>query len=377
MARDSESLIISPYTVNLNLKNKTDAFDSSIRGCQMRKITIHRSGGFSRLKIESSPDPSPGDGQVVVETRAVGVNFADCVVRMGLYASAKKYIGWPITPGFEFSGIIREVSEDVGDLSVGMKVFGVTRFGAYSTHVVVPHDQVFVMPDNISFEEAGGFPTIYLTAYYALHLAVKIFPRSTVLVHSAAGGVGSALLQLCKLAGWRTVGVVGKSHKVQAARDMGASVVIDKSREDLWKTAEIHAPQGYDVVLDGNGIATLRGSYKYLKPTGKLIAYGFHSMFPKKKGVPNYFKLALDYLRTPFFHPVDMHNQNKSVVTFNLSFLFDRKDLFQIAMQSLYIWFKEGKIHMPEITPYAFEDVGKAHRDLQSGDTVGKLVLVI
>jgi len=343
----------------------------------MRKIVIHRSGGFSRLKIESCPDPSPREGQVVIETSAIGVNYADCVVRMGLYTSAKKYIGWPITPGFEFSGVIREVSRDIGGLSVGTRVFGVTWFGAYSTHVVVPCDQVFVIPDNISFEEAGGFLTIYLTAYYALHLAVKIFPRSTILVHSAAGGVGSALLQLCKLAGWRTVGVVGRSHKVKAARDMGASVVIDKSREDLWKAAETHAPEGYDVILDGNGVATLRGSYKHLKPTGKLIAYGFHSMFPKKRGMPNYFKLALDYLRTPFFNPVNMHNQNKSVVTFNLSFLFDRKDLFQIAMQSLYTWFKEEKIRMPEITPYAFEEADKAHRDLQLGETVGKLVLVI
>lgn len=327
--------------------------------------------------MESFPDPSPGNGQVVVETSAVGVNYADCVVRMGLYASAKKYIGWPITPGFEFSGVVREVNKDVVGLTAGTRVFGVTRFGAYTTHVVVPFDQVFVIPENVSFEEAGGFPTIYLTAYYALHLAAKIFPRSTILVHSAAGGVGSALLQLCKLAGWRTVGVVGKSHKVKAARDMGASVVIDKSREDLWKTAETHVPEGFDAILDGNGTATLRGSYKHLKPTGKLIAYGFHSMFPKKRGFPNYFKLALDYLRTPLFHPINMHNQNKSVVTFNLSFLFDRKDLFQIAMQSLVAWFEEGKIHMPEITPYAFDDADKAHRALQSGDTVGKLVLVI
>ncbi|MFQ6037575.1 MAG: zinc-binding dehydrogenase, partial [Candidatus Aminicenantales bacterium] len=286
----------------------------------MKKIVIHKPGGFDRLKIESFPDPTPGEGEVLVTTRAIGVNYADCVVRMGYYASAKKYVGWPITPGFEFAGEVEEVGPGVRDLPEGTRVFGVTRFDAYATHVVVPRTQVYPMPENLSFVEAGGFPVIYLTAYYGLFLVVKIFPESTILVHSAAGGVGSALLQLCRLKGWKTIGVVGSSHKVAAAKEMGADVVVDKSREDLWKAVEAHAPEGCDVVLDGNGTATLRGSYTHLKPTGKLISYGFHSMFPRKRGVANFLKLAIGYLRTPLFHPIRMHNQNRSIATFNLSF---------------------------------------------------------
>jgi len=342
----------------------------------MRKIVIHRPGSFRRLNIESFPDPNAGKGQVVVETKAIGVNYADCIVRMGLYASAKEYVGWPITPGFEFAGLVAQTGEDVKDLPIGSEVFGVTRFGAYSTHVVVPRDQLFKIPKGFSYEQAAGFPTIYLTAYYALHLVVKIFPDSTILVHSAAGGVGSALLQLCRLAGWKTIGVVGSSHKVQAAREMGAHRVIDKSREDLWKRVEELAPEGCDAILDGNGALTLKQSYKHLKPTGKLISYGFHSMFPRKFGVPNYLKLAWDYLRTPFFNPLNMHKKNRSVVTFNLSFLFDRKDLFRIAMNSLYGWLEEGKITMPRVTTYPFTEAARAHRDIQSGKTLGKLVLV-
>lgn len=343
---------------------------------KMKKIVIHRAGGFRRLKIESFPDPSPEERQVVVETKAIGVNYADCVVRMGLYASAKKYVGWPITPGFEFSGVVREVGKNIKDLEVGSKVFGVTRFNAYATHVLVPRDQIFIIPENLSYAEAGSFPTVFLTAYYALHLVVKIYPGSTILIHSAAGGVGSALLQLCKLAEWRTIGVVGSTHKVETAKEMGADIVIDKSKEDLWKMVETYAPEGCDVVLDGNGVTTLRDSYRHIKPTGKLISYGFHSMFPKKSGMPNYLRLTLDYLRIPRFNPVDMHVKNRSLITFNLSFLFDRKDLFQIAMQSLYPWLKDGKIRLPKVTTYPFEEVSRAHRDLQSGLTTGKLVLV-
>jgi NADPH:quinone reductase-like Zn-dependent oxidoreductase len=343
---------------------------------EMKKIAVHRAGSFGRLKMESFPDPSAGEGQVVVETKAVGVNYADCVVRMGLYASAKKYIGWPITPGFEFSGIVREVGKGVEGFTPGSKVFGVTRFGGYSTHVVVPSDQIFEIPENLSFEETAAFPAVYLTAYYALHLVVKIYPGSTLLVHSAAGGVGSAILQLSKQANWRTIAVVGSSHKVKPAQELGADEVIDKSQQNLWKTVEKLAPEGCDIILDGNGFITLRQGFKHLKPTGKLISYGFHSMFPRKAGFPNYLMLAINYLRTPFFNPIDMHNQNRSVVTFNLSFLFERKDLFQIGMRSLLSWLKEGKIRMPKITTYAFEDVAQAHRDLQSGNTVGKLVLI-
>jgi NADPH:quinone reductase-like Zn-dependent oxidoreductase len=342
----------------------------------MRKIVIHRPGSFRQLKIEFFPDPKPEKSEVLIKTKAIGINYADCVIRMGLYASAKKYEGWPITPGFDFSGNVMGHGEDVTDIEIGARVFGVTRFNGYSTHVSVPRDQVFPIPEKISFSQAAGFPTIYLTAYYALHLTVKIFPDSVILVHSAAGGVGSALLQLSKAAGWHTIGVVGSPLKVEAAKKMGADVVIDRSTQDLWKEVEAHAPEGCDVILDGSGASTLRKGFKHLKPTGKLISYGFHSMFPKKRGIPNYIKMLVDYFRIPRFNPISMHIKNKSLVTFNLSFLFDRKDLLKIAMKSLTGMLEEGMIGLPEITEYPFDSVIRAHKDIQSGTTKGKLVLI-
>lgn len=342
----------------------------------MRKIVIHRPGSFRQLKMESFPDPKPKENEVLVKTKAIGVNYADCVIRMGLYASAKKYEGWPITPGFDFSGIVAECGKDVTDIEIGARVFGVTRFNGYSTHVSVSRDQLFLIPEHVSFSQAAGFPTIYLTAYYALHLTVKIFPGSVILVHSAAGGVGSALLQLSRAAGWRTIGVVGSPLKVEAAKSMGADVVIDRSTQDLWKEVEAHAPEGCDVILDANGAATLRKGFKHLRPTGKLISYGFHSMFPKRRGIPNYIRLLIDYFRIPRFSPLSMHIKNKSLVTFNLSFLFDRKDLLKIAMKSLGGMLEERIIGLPEITEYPFDSVIQAHKDLQSGTTKGKLVLI-
>src|SRR5262245_59453757 len=102
-----------------------------------RKIVVHKAGGYDRLQLETCPVPGPGPGQVRIDVRAIGVNFADSVVRMGLYASAKEYVGWPITPGFEVAGVISAVGPGVEDLPVGTEVFAVTRFGGYATHVVV------------------------------------------------------------------------------------------------------------------------------------------------------------------------------------------------------------------------------------------------
>ncbi len=337
---------------------------------------IHRPGGFDRLKVENAELSELDSGQVRVKTKAVGVNYADCVLRMGYYASAKEYVGWPITPGFEFSGTVEEVGSDVTDLAVGEKVFGVTRFDAYATHVAVPRHQIFCLPAEISFEQAACFPVIFLTAYYALHMIFRIFPDSIILIHSAAGGVGSALVQLCKVAGWQTIGVVGSSNKVQAVKELGADHVIDKSTEDLWKRVERYAPDGVDAILDGNGPPTLKEGYKHLRPSGKMIAYGFHSMFPRAGGRANRIKLIFDYLRIPRFHPVAPRNQNKALATFNLSFLFDRTDLLGEAMGALYPLLKEGKIRVPKVTTYPFREVARAHRDLQSGRTVGKLVLL-
>jgi NADPH:quinone reductase-like Zn-dependent oxidoreductase len=343
----------------------------------MRHIVIHRPGSYHRLRVEEASDPRPGPGQVRVRVAAAGVNYADCVTRMGLYASARQYVGFPITPGFEFSGQVAEVGPGVQALEPGAEVFGVTRFGGYASEVVVDQGQVFPIAQRLSLVEAAGFPAVFLTAWYALFELAHPHPGDRVLVHSAAGGVGSSLVQLGRIAGAHVIGVVGASHKVQPALDLGAAEVIDKSRQDLWSEAERLAPGGYDVVLDANGVSTLRQSYRHLAPAGKLVVYGFHSMLPRRGGRPNWLRLARDALRTPRFNPLRMTTRNRSVLAFNLSFLFDRADLLAGGMDQLLRWMSEGKICMPPVTTFAFEDVADAHRALESGQTVGKLVLTL
>ncbi len=341
-----------------------------------RKIVVHSAGGHDRLKLETASVPEPGPGEIRIDVRAIGVNYADSIVRMGLYASAKEYVGWPITPGFEVSGTVGAVGSGITDLAIGDEVFAVTRFGGYASHVVVERRLVFRRPSTISFEQAAAIPAVYMTAWYALFELAHPRRGAQVLVHSAAGGVGGALVQMAKIAGCEVTGVVGKTAKIETAKTAGADHVIDKSTQDLWREAERIAPQGYDLILDANGVATLGDSYKHLRRAGKLVVYGFHSMMPKTGGKPNWPKLALDYVRTPRFSPLEMTNSSHSVLAFNLSYLFDRNDLLEEGLGQIVTWLEAGTLVAPPVVTYPLAEVARAHADIESGKTVGKLVLL-
>jgi NADPH:quinone reductase-like Zn-dependent oxidoreductase len=343
----------------------------------MKKIIIEKPGGYHRLKLKECAVPEPGEHEVLVDVSAAGVNFADVFVRLGLYKSGKEFVGWPITPGFEFSGKIAKCGPGVSEFAEGTPVFGVSRFGAYASHLCAPAQQVYAIPKDSKFtpDQWAGFPAVFLTAYHGLFHNLVLRPEMNILVHSAAGGVGGALLQLGKIAGCRMIGVVGSSHKIDTAVSFGADHVIDKSKEDLWSKAEEFCPEGFDVVFDGNGPATLKQSYRHLAPGGKLVSYGFHSMLSTRRGIMNYVKLAYEYFRVPRFSPLNMTNDNKSLVAFNLSYLFHQVELFNEALKSLREWVEEGRIIAPPLQTYPFENVAEAHRALESGQTVGKLIL--
>ncbi|MEM9195056.1 MAG: medium chain dehydrogenase/reductase family protein [Myxococcota bacterium] len=340
------------------------------------KVVIHKAGSYDRLRLERAPMPVPKADEVVVDVRGIGVNYADVIVRMGLYASAKELVGWPITPGFEVSGTVGVVGKDVTEVSPGDRVIAGTLFGGYTSALAVPQHQVFKLPDDISFEEGAGIIAVYLTGWFALHFLAHPRPGDRVLVHSAAGGVGSTLVQLAKRIGCEVTGVVGRTEKVAVAEGLGCDHVIDKSREDLWARAERISDRGFDVVLDANGVATLKASYDHLRPAGKLVVYGFATMMPKTGGKPNYLKLAADYLRTPRYNPLLLTNDSKSVLAFNLSYLFDRVDLLHEAIHDILRWMAAGELKPPQVTTFPLADVAEAHKHIESGKSVGKLILI-
>ncbi len=343
----------------------------------MRKVVVHRPGGHERLELEEHPTPSVGPGEVRIEVEAAGVNFADCLIRMGLYKSSRDQVGWPVTPGFEVAGRVAELGAGVEGPSVGERVIGVTLFGGYATDIVLPVLQVFPIPASLDIEQAAAFPSPLLTAYYGLIHMANARAGESMLVHSAAGGVGGGLVQLGRVIGCRVVGVVGASHKVETARALGADEVIDRSTEDLWARAEELAPNGYDLVFDANGVSTLWESFRHLGRPGKLVVYGFHTMLAKGASRPSWPRIVWSWLRTPRFDPLRMTNSNRSVLAFNLSYLFAQADLFAEIMTRLLEWLEAGRVVAPPVTLFPFDQVAGAHRAIESGETVGKLVLTI
>jgi NADPH:quinone reductase-like Zn-dependent oxidoreductase len=340
----------------------------------VRRIVIARPGGYDALRLVEEPDPIPGPNEVVIAVAAAGVNYADGIVRMGLYASAKALHGYPITPGFEVAGTVAGVGHAVRDLALGDAVIALTLFGGYADRVCVPGDRVFPLPRGMDFTHAAALPAVFLTAWYLVHELVHPRERDQWLVHSAAGGVGGALAQLGHLAGCRVVGVIGAPHKRDAAIGAGCSDVIDKSRDPLWATAEKIAPQGYDAVFDANGVSTLAASYAHLAPAGKLAVYGFASMLPRD-GRVNRLRLAWDWWCTPRFNPLRMTQENRSVVAANLSFLSSHSERLVEGMRWLLTRFEAGELVAPPVTAYPLSHAADAQRAIESGLTVGKLVL--
>ncbi len=342
----------------------------------MKAIQIPRAGGHEQLRLVDLPSPEAKAGEIKVAVEAIGVNFADVAVRMGLYQSAKDYVGWPITPGFEFSGSVQALGAGARGFSVGQAVFGVTRFGGYASEIAVPADQLFPRPGEWSAAEAAAFPTVFLTAWYALRELCKLRPGARVLVHSGAGGVGGAATQLALALGARVTATVGSAQKIEVARAAGAEHVIDKSAAPWQRASKALVPEGFDAVLDAHGAESLRHGYAQLAPGGRLIVYGFHGLLERGKDRPSYAKLALGFLRTPRFSPFEMTQHNRGVLAFNLSYLFERRTLLAEAMAELLTWVRAGKLRPPPVRAYRLHEAAHAHAALESGNSFGKLVLV-
>lgn len=330
----------------------------------VRKILVSRPGGLGALELVDRPDPQPGPGETRVAVAACGVNYADVIVRMGHYEAAKGE--YPITPGFEFAG--KDES--------GRRVMGVTRFGAYASTVCAPPERLWPTPEAWTDEEAAGFPAVFLTAYHGLFNAAKVEAGETVLVHSAAGGVGMALCQLAKAAGCRVIGVVGKG-KAQSALEQGADAVLDRTEGDIWPRLDALAPNGFDAIFDANGVTTPRPGFARLAAGGRLVVYGFAEIVPKDAHAPSLLRLAVNWLRVPRFSPLEMTTTNRAVMGFNLAFLFGKLELARAGMDRMLSWAKEGKVRPLPTQAFPFEKAGEAHSALESGRTTGKLVLRI
>lgn len=323
------------------------------------------------------PRVPPGRVEARVAVGAVGLNFADVFAVLGLYSATPK---GPFIPGLEFAGTVEAVGDGVTSVAVGQPVMGLTRFGAYATAVTVDARYLQPLPDGWTLAQGAAFPVQALTAWYAIRELGALQPGATVLVHSAAGGVGLAALDVLHELDARVVATVGNPSKHDLlTAEYGltqAQVIVRDSRRFLAQLDEALRAidrRGFDLVLDSVAGPYFAPAYRRLNPAGRLVIFGSADMMPRGSR-PNWFRLGWQYLTRPRVDPLHMISANCSVMGFNLIWLWERADMLAPAYADLSRFIRRP----PRIGhTYDFNQAPEAMRLLQSGTSVGKVVLTV
>jgi synaptic vesicle membrane protein VAT-1 len=336
----------------------------------MRQVWIARPGPPEVLEVRASPDPDSGRGEVRIRVRAAGINFADLMARVGLYPDAPKI---PCVVGYEASGTVDQVGEGVTELNVGDRVFGVPRFGGYTDTLVVKESQVFRMPEKMTFEEAAALPVVYVTAYHMMLVTGTLRPRSTVLVHSAAGGVGLAAIQIAKTRGCTIFGTASPA-KHDFLRQAGVDHPIDSRGDYAAVVRRVVGDRGIDLVLDPVGGKSWSQGYELLGPCGRLVAFGLSAAASGK--TRSLIHAALQVVRVKKFNPMQLMDDNKTVGGTNMGHLFDRPDLLRPEFAALLTMYEAGDIKPHVARTFRFEEAPAAHHFLHDRKAIGKVLLV-
>jgi NADPH:quinone reductase-like Zn-dependent oxidoreductase len=321
------------------------------------------------LAVREWPDPVPGSGEVLVDVRAAGLNFADVLARIGLYPDAPKP---PCVMGYEVAGLVESVGPGVEDFEPGARIVAATRFNGFAERAVAKASDVLALPETISFEQGAALPVVYGTAYWAAVLLANVREGETVLVHAAAGGVGIAATQILRDRGATVIGTASAS-KQDAIRGQGVAHAIDYRTQDFEQEVKrITGGEGVDVVLDALG--EFKGSYACLRPGGRLVMYGASKLLTgDRRSVVN----ALRTLATmPRFNAVKLMNQNKSVMGINLLKLWDARGSLADVTAPLRDLVERGVARPVVAETFPFSRAADAHRFIQDRKNVGKVVLV-
>jgi synaptic vesicle membrane protein VAT-1 len=340
----------------------------------MRAVVIPRHGGPEVLEVQERPDPSVGPGQVRVEVRAAGINFADLLARSGAYPDAPPT---PCVVGYEIAGDVESVGEGVEDYEVGQRVMGGTRFGGHAELVTVPTDQVLPLPERFSYEQGAAFPVNYATAYAGLVIMGGLKPSEGVLIHTAAGGVGIAAVQIAKGIGAEIFGTASAS-KHDAIRDQGVDHPIDYRTQDFeTEVRRITGDEGIDVAFDALGPKSFRKDYRLLRDGGRLIMYGYiEGESAGGRNVPALLEVLarMPFATIPWWKSAAVMNENKGVFGLNMLKWWDREGLDRV-LQPLAEGLERGDFEPVVAEAFPFDRAADAHRFIAERRNIGKVVL--
>lgn len=321
----------------------------------MKAIVVSELGDPEVLRLREQPAPVPGPGQILVDISAAGVNFMDTGARRPGSAATRPV---PFVPGVEAAGWVRELGAGVSDFAVGDRVTWVYAYGTYAEQIALPASAAVPVPAGVSDEIAAAVMMQGLSAQHFATEAAPVQPGQTVLVHAAAGGLGQILVQLIKMRGGRVIGLVSREDKVKAARRAGADeVLVSAGDRFVQPVLDLTSGQGVDTVFDGGGETTFWASTRVTRRHGTVLYYGAVIGQPpvvNLRQLPNSIKICyptfLDHVPT-------------------------REALLARSAELLTL-VRDGLLTIEIGGRYPLAEAARAHRDLESRATTGKLLLL-
>lgn len=328
-----------------------------------RQIAIESYGPAADLKLRDVASKPPAAGELAIDVKYSGINFADIHMRLGFYPDAPKK---PFVPGYEVSGRVAAVGDGVTGFRVGDAVMAGTYFGGYASRVTIPAVQAFALPRHLDLEGGAALPVTYFTARLALMEMARVRAGDKVLIECATGGVGVIAIQLARHLGAEVTGLTTSPHKKAFIEQLGAKAyTVDEFERDATLT-------GYDMILNASGGAKIQPQRKRLALTGRIVCLGISSGI--KDGKRNVARIALAALRTPRISVLKLMNDNTGVYALNALKVLEDPIWIARLTQSL------GEVETMKLAPHVgkvfpADQVADAHHLLETKGATGKLLL--
>ena len=336
-------------------------------------VRIERHGAPEVFVEREIPLPAPGPGEVHLRVRAAGINFADLFMRTGLYDTVPPR---PYSPGFEVAGEVVTLGEGVDDWAPGDRAVGLIRHGGYAHDIVVPTRNLFHYPDSLSPAEAAAIPVVFLTAWVCLSECARVRAGESVLILGAAGGVGSAAVQLAMRDGLRVIGTAGTPEKRAFVTDeLGAEACFDSRGNWEPDVERLLGAHELDVALDATGGEATAACRRLLAPLGRLVFYGMSAALPTSR--KNWPRAALAWFRTPRIHPMDLVQPCIGISGVHLLHLQEREGLLLSGLDEIYRGIESGELRpiLDCTYPLTRDGAVEAHRYIHARRNLGKVVL--
>lgn len=335
----------------------------------MKTVTLIRtSSGGGTFEIREKEKPAINESEVLIKVDYFGINFADIVAGCGLYKPAPPL---PSVLGYECTGVISETGKNVPENLKGKRVLAFTRFGSYAEYVKAPVLAIALLPDSISNKDALPLGTQYCTAWFAAMESVVLHSGDVVLIHAAAGGVGTALTQICKWKGCTVIGLAGSDEKKEYILKNGADYFINYKKQNYAEEIKKHFAAGIDVSFNAVAGSTLKKDKSVLSPGGRLVMFGAAERSGKKFGIFSTLSLLV---KTGFYSPLFLMMKSNGMIGINMLEIGDHKPMkLKKCMEQVVDLCEKGVLKPFTSEICKPEEMNSIHRKMLAGKTVGKI----